>query len=76
VLANLIASLLVDLAGELFSATRAGSPAGQSGGRLVCSGIFIDREPEVRRALLAAGYRVEGRSTEGDWVALATSRFD
>ncbi len=76
VLANLIASLLVDLAGELFSATRAGSPARQSGGRLVCSGIFIDREPEVRRALLASGYRVVGRSTEGDWVALVTSRLD
>jgi ribosomal protein L11 methyltransferase len=63
VLANLIASLLVDLAPDL---ARELVP----GGVLVASGIFVDRERDVRAALEAAGLRVTGQSLDGDWVAL------
>ena len=76
VLANLIASLLVALAGQLHAALHPGSGTPGSGGRLLCSGIVLDREPEVRRALAAAGLRVTGRSSEGDWVALDAERLD
>ena len=63
VVANLIASLLVRLAGDL-----AGEVAG--GGTLLASGIFVDRETEVRDGFAAAGLRVTNRLAEGDWVAL------
>jgi ribosomal protein L11 methyltransferase len=63
VLANLIASLLVDLAPALEQAVGLG-------GRLVASGIFIDREAEVVEAFGGVGLRVVGRSVETDWVAL------
>ena len=63
VLANLIASLLVLLAeplrGEL-----------APGGRILASGIFRDREGDVRAAFEAAGLTVSRRWAEEDWVAL------
>ena len=68
-LANLIAGLLVRLAAELHAATK-------PGGRLLASGIYVDREPEVRRALAAAGFHITARDTEGDWVALEAERID
>jgi ribosomal protein L11 methyltransferase len=74
VTANLIASLLVTLAAELAAAIRPGDGSAGSGGRLLAGGIFIDREPEVRRAFAAAGLRVVGREVEGEWVALDLER--
>lgn len=67
ILANLIASLLVDLAPQLRAELR-------TGGSLVASGIFVDREPEVRAAFEAAGLSIVERSSEGDWVALVAVR--
>lgn len=63
VLANLIASLLVRLAADLAAELAAG-------GRLVASGIFRDREDDVRGALVAAGLEVVGRRAGEDWVVL------
>jgi ribosomal protein L11 methyltransferase len=63
VVANLIASLLVRLAGDLRTEVA-------PGGTLLASGIFVDREAEVRAAFEAADMRVAGRLAEGDWVAL------
>ena len=63
VVANLIATLLVRLAGDLATEV-AGS------GRLLASGIFVDRETEVRHAFEAARLRVTNRLAEGDWIAL------
>ena len=74
VLANLVAGLLIDLAADLTSAMRPGDGQPGSGGRLLASGIFIDREPEVRRAFAAAGLRVLGRTDETEWVALDVER--
>jgi ribosomal protein L11 methyltransferase len=67
VLANLIAGVLVLLASQLRDELT-------PGGTLLASGIFVDREPEVRVAFEAAGLHVRGRSTEGDWVALEAVR--
>ena len=67
VLANLIASVLVALAPALRDELR-------PGGVLVASGIFVDREAEVRAALEAVGLIVGARADEGDWVALEAIR--
>lgn len=67
VLANLIAGLLVPLAAGLRDELR-------PGGTLLASGIFIDREADVRSAFEGAGLHVTGRSGEGDWVALEAIR--
>jgi ribosomal protein L11 methyltransferase len=67
VLANLIAGVLVQLAEPMRDALR-------SGGTLLASGIFVDREDEVRQAFEAAGFEVVSRLAEGDWVALEARR--
>lgn len=67
VVANLIASLLIALADDLRAELR-------PGGRLLASGIFIDRETDVRSALAAAGLGSLERTAEGDWVALEFER--
>ena len=67
VLANLIAGILVPLAQLLRDELR-------PGGSLLASGIFIDREAEVRAAFETSGLAVVGRSMEGDWVALEAVR--
>ena len=74
VLANLVAGLLVDLAVELSAAIRPGDGRPGSGGRLLASGIHVDREPEVRRAFAAAGLRILDRTEETEWVALDVER--
>jgi len=70
VFANLVASILVSLAAPLAETVRRGDGSPGSGGRLLASGIFIDREPEVRRAFAAAGLLVVRREQETDWVVL------
>jgi ribosomal protein L11 methyltransferase len=67
--ANLIASLLIDLAPLLSGSVR-------PGGRLLAGGIFADREGDVVSALGAVGLDVVGRTSEGDWVALDLARRD
>jgi ribosomal protein L11 methyltransferase len=67
VLANLIAGLLIEHAKTLNAEL-------VLGGTLIASGIFIDREPDVRRALEGAGLRITDRRHESDWVALEAVR--
>ncbi len=67
ILANLIASVLVALAADLVAELR---PAG----RLLASGIFVDREPEVRASFAGVGLEIVGRSAEGEWVVLEAVR--
>jgi len=67
VLANLIASVLIALAPHLRDALR-------PGGRLLASGIFIDREADVAAAFAEAGLSIVARTGEGDWVALDVVR--
>jgi ribosomal protein L11 methyltransferase len=67
VLANLIASLLVHLAEPLRDEL-------VPGGRILASGIFRDREGDVRAAFEAAGLTLVRRWAEDDWVALEAVR--
>jgi ribosomal protein L11 methyltransferase len=66
-LANLIAGVLVPLAPALHDELR-------PDGILVASGIFVDREADVRAAFEAARLVVDGRRAEGEWVALQAHR--
>ena len=63
VLANLISGVLVRIAADLAREIR-------PGGRLIASGIFVDREGEVLDAFAAVGLEIADRTAEGDWVAL------
>jgi ribosomal protein L11 methyltransferase len=67
VLANLIASLLVQLAPALRAEMAPGA-------RLLASGIFHDREGDVRAAFETAGLTLARRWAEEDWVALEATR--
>lgn len=67
VAANLVASVLVAIGPGLHDELR-------PGGRLLASGIFVDREDDVRSALVAAGLAIVRRDAEGDWVALDVER--
>lgn len=67
VVANLIASVLVAIAPGLRDELR-------PGGRLLASGIFMDREGDVRSAFVANGLAIRRREAEGDWVALDAER--
>ena len=67
VAANLIASLLVSLAPALAAEIR-------PGGRMIASGIYVDRAAEVVAAFESAALRVIHRDVEGDWVALDLER--
>ena len=67
VVANLIASLLVALAEPLREELRPGAV-------LLASGIFVDREADVRAAFGSVGLEVVRRSSEGDWVAFQAVR--
>ncbi|HEX9015357.1 MAG TPA: 50S ribosomal protein L11 methyltransferase [Chloroflexota bacterium] len=60
VLANIIASVIIELASRLEGATA-------PGGALVVSGIIADREQAVRDALEAAGMSIDETIAEGDW---------
>lgn len=67
VLANIIASVIVQLAQGLHDALA-------PGGRLVASGIIVDREQEVREALLVTGLELEDVVAEGDWRTVVCRR--
>jgi ribosomal protein L11 methyltransferase len=63
VLANLVASLLVELAPRLADHTA-------PGGRMVAGGIVSPRGGEVTSALQAAGFAVRHRIDDGEWLSL------
>lgn len=67
VLANLIAALHIQHASNLFEEL-------VPGGTLLASGIFMDREAEVRAAFESVGFVLGARREEGDWVAVEALR--
>jgi ribosomal protein L11 methyltransferase len=67
VLANLVASLLVELAPRLAAHTA-------DGGTLVAGGIVATRSAEVRSALEAAGFAVRRAVDDGEWLSLRLER--
>lgn len=63
VLANLVAAVLIDLAKPLAAHTA-------PGGTLLASGIIEGRAEEVVTALTAAGFVLDSRLDDGEWVSL------
>jgi ribosomal protein L11 methyltransferase len=63
VLANLVAAVLIELAEPLAAHTA-------PGGTMVASGIIEGRAGEVLAALTGAGFALEGRLDDGEWVSL------
>ncbi|HMO55863.1 MAG TPA: 50S ribosomal protein L11 methyltransferase [Roseiflexaceae bacterium] len=66
IVANILAKVLVALAGDFVAALR-------PGGLLLTSGIFYEREADVVAAFDAAGLQPIERRQQGDWVALVHS---
>ncbi len=67
VVANILASVIIDL-------SRSFRDLLKPGGTLISSGIFIDREGGVVEALQKAGLPVRERRQEGDWLCLVSVR--
>ena len=67
VMANLVASLLVELAPRLAEHTR-------PGGTLIAGGVLADRGAEVTAALRAVGLATVQRLPDGDWLTLRLER--
>jgi ribosomal protein L11 methyltransferase len=67
VLANLVASVLIELAPRLAAHTA-------PGGSVLASGIIAPRADEVERALAVVGVAVDGRREDGEWVSLRLGR--
>jgi ribosomal protein L11 methyltransferase len=67
VLANLVATVLIDLAEPLATHTAAG-------GTLLAGGIIEGRAEEVLAALAAARFALEGRLDDGEWASLRLRR--
>ena len=67
VLANLVATVLVELAPRLAEHTA-------PGGTLIASGIIESRAGEVESALGEVGYGVAERLANGEWVTLRAAR--
>jgi len=68
VLANLVATLLIDLAPALAANTA-------TGGTLIASGIIGPRAEEVLASLDAAGFDLVERLDDGEWVSLRLERL-
>jgi ribosomal protein L11 methyltransferase len=67
IVANILASVIIELAPAL-------SALLQPGGTLISSGIFIDRGDSVIEALQNAKLPVRQREQEGDWLCLISVR--
>lgn len=63
IMANIIADAIIQLAPEAAAALK-------PGGKLIVSGIIIERADEVRRALDDAGLAPKQELTEGEWIAM------
>ncbi len=67
--ANIIADIICQFAAPLV-------PRIRPGGLFVCSGIILEREQDVLRALAAAGYTVLEVRHKGEWAAILSRRPD
>jgi ribosomal protein L11 methyltransferase len=67
IVANILASVIIELARPLHRLLK-------SGGTLISSGIIAQRGDKVREALHAAGLPVRDTRQEGDWLCLVSVR--
>ena len=68
VLANINAATIIALARDIYGLVK-------PGGRLIASGIIAERAAACEEALLAAGFSVRQRMTEGEWRAIVAERI-
>lgn len=61
VVANISAKVIIDLAGEIVSASRPGA-------KILLSGVLEEREKEVVAQLTDAGAQLDGRRADSDWT--------
>ncbi len=67
VVANILADVIIGMAGSLAELTA-------PGGVLIASGIIDTREADVRQAVEAAGFTPKDTRRQGEWVALIFAR--
>ena len=67
VVANILADVIIGMAGPLAAWT-------QPGGTLIASGIIDTRESDVRQAVEGAGFTSKDTRHQGEWVALIFKR--
>lgn len=67
VVANIIASVIADLSGEIEQVLR-------PSGLLIASGILAEKVKEVEERLAASGLELASRREVGDWVALVARK--
>ena len=64
--ANISAMVVSEMAGALATAVK-------PGGRIIASGIIVENQDRVERALVSAGTFLQETLLEGDWVTLVAS---
>ncbi len=64
VAANIVSDVIIGLAGQLREVCK-------KGGRLICSGIIIEREDDVVKALVNAGFTILEIKRENEWTAIS-----
>lgn len=63
-LANILADVIIDLAEPMLAHIK-------PGGLFICSGIILERAPDVERAVTALGYTLAEALHRGEWIAYA-----
>lgn len=69
VVANILAQVLIDMAGQLHEKVK-------PDGILIASGIILERAGEVKTAFEAIGLQTIEEKHDGDWVALVSERVE
>lgn len=69
IIANIIAAVLVNISEDLFAKLK-------PGGKLISSGIIVERANEVRDKYESIGLRTIEEKRDGDWVALISERVE
>jgi ribosomal protein L11 methyltransferase len=67
VVANILAEIILLFVADVYEAL-------QSGGTYIASGIIKSKQAEVEKALAAAGFVVQDRYEETDWVAIVARK--
>ena len=67
VVANILADVILGMAGDLFAAVK-------PGGLLLASGIIAPRAQDVASGLTKAGFVTEAINEEGEWIAIRSRR--
>jgi ribosomal protein L11 methyltransferase len=67
VVANILAEIILRFIGDVYAALK-------PGGLYVASGIFTNKEQDVRRGLEAAGFEIVSRDEQDDWIAFTARK--